>query len=72
MPSHSHPPTPPYPTPLPSYHPDKFERMKAVVRRYVDGDARALDAFPDGSEQPAALAKRQAIEREEQERKAGR
>eukprot|EP00887_Chlorella_sp_A99_P008059 scaffold12.g8059.t1 len=32
-----------------NYHPDKFERMKAVVKRYVDGDAHALDRFPDGS-----------------------
>ncbi|PSC74665.1 glycosyltransferase CAZy family GT77 [Micractinium conductrix] len=29
---------------------DKFERMKAVVKRYVDGDLHALDAFPDGSQ----------------------
>lgn len=33
-----------------NYHPDKFERMKAVVKRYVDGDMHALDAFPDGSQ----------------------
>lgn len=32
-----------------NYHPDKFERMKAVVRRYVDGEMTALDSFPDGS-----------------------
>lgn len=33
-----------------NYHPDKFERMKAVVKRYVDKDLTALDRFPDGSE----------------------
>ncbi|KAL4430612.1 hypothetical protein ABPG77_005852 [Micractinium sp. CCAP 211/92] len=33
-----------------NYHPDKFERMKAVVKRYVDGDMHALDKFPDGSQ----------------------
>jgi hypothetical protein len=29
---------------------EKFERMKAVVKRYVDKDMKALDAFPDGSQ----------------------
>jgi arabinosyltransferase len=33
-----------------NYHPDKFERMKAVVKRYVDGEKAALDPFPDGSQ----------------------
>lgn len=33
-----------------NYHPDKFERMKAVVKRYVDKDLKALDSFPDGSQ----------------------
>ena len=33
-----------------NYHPDKWERMKAVVQRWVNGDAKALDAFPGGSE----------------------
>jgi len=33
-----------------NYHPDKLERMLAVVKRYVDGDKNALDRFPDGSE----------------------
>lgn len=33
-----------------NYHPDKFERMQAVWAKYVEGDARALDKFPDGSE----------------------
>lgn len=28
---------------------DKFQRMKAVIARYVDGDMKALDPFPDGS-----------------------
>lgn len=34
-------------TPLP-FPPlaDKFERMGAVVKRYVDGDLKALDDFP--------------------------
>eukprot|EP00898_Chlorokybus_atmophyticus_P001143 jgi/Chlat1/2029/Chrsp159S02332 len=32
-----------------NYHPDKHERMKGVWRRYIDGDAHALDSFPDGS-----------------------
>lgn len=34
-----------------NYHPDKHERMKAVVKYYVDGDEHALDSFPGGSEQ---------------------
>ncbi|XP_057718395.1 arabinosyltransferase RRA3-like [Arachis stenosperma] len=33
-----------------NYHPDKFERMKAVVDFYVNGKQDALDNFPDGSE----------------------
>mmetsp|Transcript_728 Transcript_728/g.1991 ORF Transcript_728/g.1991 Transcript_728/m.1991 type:complete len:392 (-) Transcript_728:462-1637(-) len=33
-----------------NYHPDKHERMLAVVKYYVDGDQHALDAFPGGSE----------------------
>jgi len=33
-----------------NYHPDKFERMLAVEKRYIDGDKTALDKFPDGSE----------------------
>jgi hypothetical protein len=33
-----------------NYHPNKFERMKAIVQHYVDGVANALDKFPDGSE----------------------
>lgn len=33
-----------------NYHPDKLERMKAIVRKYVDGDEHALDKFPDGSQ----------------------
>lgn len=33
-----------------NYHPDKHERMRAVVQYYVDGDEHALDRFPGGSE----------------------
>lgn len=33
-----------------NYHPDKFERMLAVVDYYVLGNPNALDRFPDGSE----------------------
>eukprot|EP00899_Mesostigma_viride_P005546 jgi/Mesvir1/14993/Mv14652-RA.1 len=33
-----------------NYHPDKHIRMKAIVARYLHGDKRALDQFPDGSE----------------------
>ena len=33
-----------------NYHPDKFERMKAVWAKYIEGDDRALQPFPDGSE----------------------
>jgi hypothetical protein len=33
-----------------NYHPDKHERMQAVVKYYVDGDEHALDKFPGGSE----------------------
>ncbi|CAL0332675.1 unnamed protein product [Lupinus luteus] len=33
-----------------NYHPDKFERMNAVVDFYVNGKQDALDGFPDGSE----------------------
>lgn len=32
-----------------NYHPDKWERMKALLKFYDDGDKRALDQFPDGS-----------------------
>ncbi|CAD7701899.1 unnamed protein product [Ostreobium quekettii] len=32
-----------------NYHPDKWPRMKAVVKRYVDGDVDALSSFPTGS-----------------------
>lgn len=32
-----------------NYHPDKWDRMKAIVKRWVDGDAKALDPFPNGS-----------------------
>ena len=33
-----------------NYHPDKYERMVAIIKRYVDGDRKALDPFPGGSE----------------------
>jgi len=33
-----------------NYHPDKHERMLAVVKYYVDGDGDALKSFPGGSE----------------------
>lgn len=32
-----------------NYHPDKLDRMKAIVRFYVHGKKDALDSFPDGS-----------------------
>jgi len=33
-----------------NYHPDKHPRMLAIVKRYVDGDTKALTPFPSGSE----------------------
>lgn len=30
-----------------NFHPDKHPRMLAIVRRYVGGDLKALDDFPD-------------------------
>ncbi|KAJ0247788.1 Arabinosyltransferase RRA3 [Hirschfeldia incana] len=33
-----------------NYHPDKLDRMRAVVEFYVNGKQDALDSFPDGSE----------------------
>ena len=33
-----------------NYHPDKVDRMKAVVEFYVNGKKDALKAFPDGSD----------------------
>lgn len=33
-----------------NYHPDKLDRMKAVVDFYVNGKREALDPFPDGSD----------------------
>ncbi|MBA0842666.1 hypothetical protein Goarm_002476 [Gossypium armourianum] len=33
-----------------NYHPNKLQRMKAVVEFYVDGNRDALKPFPDGSE----------------------
>ena len=33
-----------------NYHPDKWERMQAIVERFGDHkNTRALDRFPDGS-----------------------
>jgi len=33
-----------------NYHPDKLDRMKAVIEFYVNGKQDALQRFPDGSE----------------------
>ena len=33
-----------------NYHPDKYPRMLAAIRYYVDGDENALQSFPGGSE----------------------
>lgn len=33
-----------------NYHPEKWERMKAVIAKWVGGDDKALDSFPDGSQ----------------------
>lgn len=33
-----------------NYHPDKYERMLAIVDHYVKGKTNALTRFPDGSE----------------------
>ncbi|BBN05337.1 arabinosyltransferase [Marchantia polymorpha subsp. ruderalis] len=33
-----------------NYHPDKYERMLAIVDYYVMGNTKALDKFPDGSQ----------------------
>ncbi|EER99626.1 hypothetical protein BDA96_02G375100 [Sorghum bicolor] len=33
-----------------NYHPDKYDRMKAVIEFYVNGKQNALERFPDGSE----------------------
>eukprot|EP00850_Spirogloea_muscicola_P003335 SM000013S26504 [mRNA] locus=s13:732831:733796:- [translate_table: standard] len=32
-----------------NYHPEKHERMLAIIKYYVNKDLSALDAFPDGS-----------------------
>uniref|UniRef100_A0A061SJT2 Glycosyltransferase cazy family gt77-like protein n=1 Tax=Tetraselmis sp. GSL018 TaxID=582737 RepID=A0A061SJT2_9CHLO len=31
-----------------NYHPDKWQRMKAVIKRYLKGDSHALDGYPLG------------------------
>lgn len=33
-----------------NYHPDKHERMKAVVKWYLEGDEEGIQKFPGGSE----------------------
>lgn len=33
-----------------NYHPDKHARMRAVFQYYVEGDEKALEGFPGGSE----------------------
>jgi hypothetical protein len=33
-----------------NYHPNKLERMQAIVRRYIENKMDALDSFPDGSQ----------------------
>ncbi|PKA51923.1 rhamnogalacturonan II specific xylosyltransferase [Apostasia shenzhenica] len=33
-----------------NYHPDKLQRMKAIVEFYVNGKQNALERFPDGSQ----------------------
>ena len=33
-----------------NYHPDKYQRMLAIIEYYVKGDKAALNPFPDGSE----------------------
>ena len=33
-----------------NYHPNKFERMQAIVEYYVNGNQKDLMEFPDGSE----------------------
>lgn len=32
-----------------NYHPDKWERMKSIIKWKRDGDASELMAYPDGS-----------------------
>lgn len=43
---------PPYPTPTPA---PQWERMKAVIAKWVAGDDKALDPFPDGSQRRRRL-----------------
>ncbi len=33
-----------------NYHPDKFERLQSVWKKYVEGDAHALDHYPIGEQ----------------------
>ena len=39
-----------------NYHPDKWERMKAVIDFYQNGKHEALEAFPDGESHSHHLA----------------
>jgi hypothetical protein len=39
-----------------NYHPDKYERLQSVWKKYVDGDAHALDHYPIGELAGAAGA----------------
>jgi hypothetical protein len=40
-----------------NYHPDKFERLQSVWKKYVEGDAHALDHYPIGEwRQPSAYS----------------
>ena len=32
-----------------NYHPDKWERLKAIIKWIRNGDTKALEPFPDGS-----------------------
>ncbi len=36
-----------------NYHPDKYDRMVALIDYFVNGKTDALDRFPDGSEWPS-------------------
>ncbi len=36
-----------------NYHPDKYDRMVALIDYFVNGETDALDRFPDGSEWPS-------------------
>ena len=43
----------PWPPPIlqhSNYHPDKPERIRAIIDYYLKGDEHALESFPGGSE----------------------